>query len=114
MGTVMTVCMVLVSVFVIVSAIVPTTGRSGTGKVSKLFGMIALLAGSWNALWHGLRHLGEHWGHAALGSGLLMLLIGACLLVPARMPVAIVRALPLLALALAGFACYYGYTIYHL
>jgi len=29
-------------------------------------------AGLWNALWHGLRHLGDFWGLAALVSGTLM------------------------------------------
>jgi len=32
-----------------------------------------LLAGAWNALWHGLRHLDAFWGIAALVSGLLMM-----------------------------------------
>jgi hypothetical protein len=29
-------------------------------------------AGLWNALWYGLRHLGDFWGLAALVSGILM------------------------------------------
>ena len=29
-------------------------------------------AGLWNALWHGLRHLGDFWGLAAVVSGTLM------------------------------------------
>ncbi len=40
-----------------------------------------LLAGLWNALWHGLRHLGEFWGQAALVSGFLMVAVALLLLV---------------------------------
>jgi len=32
-------------------------------------------AGLWNALWHGLRHLGDFWGLAALVSGTLMVAV---------------------------------------
>lgn len=39
-------------------------GAAGTGL---------LIAGMWNALWHGLRHLDDLWGLAALVSGILMI-----------------------------------------
>lgn len=45
--------------------------RAGAAACRTLaFGV--LTAGLWNALWHGLRHLGDFWGIAALVSGLLM------------------------------------------
>lgn len=40
-----------------------------------------MLAGVWNALWHGLRHLDQFWGLAALVSGLLMMVAATRLLV---------------------------------
>jgi hypothetical protein len=40
-----------------------------------------LLAGLWNALWYGLRHLSEFWGVAALISGSVMILVAVILLV---------------------------------
>ncbi|MEP6971070.1 MAG: hypothetical protein ABJA49_11540 [Betaproteobacteria bacterium] len=39
-----------------------------------------LLAGAWNALWHGLRHLDAFWGLAALASGTLMVAAAALVL----------------------------------
>jgi hypothetical protein len=40
-----------------------------------------MLAGNWNALWHGLRHPDQFWGQAALVSGLLMVVAATLLLV---------------------------------
>jgi hypothetical protein len=40
-----------------------------------------LLAGLWNVLWYGLRHLAEFWGLAALISGSVMILVAIALLV---------------------------------
>ena len=40
-----------------------------------------LLAGLWNALWYGLRHLAEFWGQAALVSGCVMVGVAVLLLV---------------------------------
>ena len=45
--------------------------RRSTAVTSIAIGV--LLAGSWNALWHGLRHLDAFWGIAALVSGILMM-----------------------------------------
>jgi hypothetical protein len=39
-----------------------------------------LLAGLWNALWYGLRHLAEFWGVAALVSGAVMVAVAVLLL----------------------------------
>ncbi len=43
-----------------------------------------MLAGIWNALWHGLRHPDQFWGQAALASGLLMMVAATVLLVRAQ------------------------------
>jgi hypothetical protein len=40
-----------------------------------------LVAGLWNALWHGLRNLTNFWGVAALVSGLVMIAVADLLLV---------------------------------
>jgi hypothetical protein len=40
-----------------------------------------LIAGLWNSLWHGLRHLADFWGQAALVSGFLMIAVAILLLV---------------------------------
>lgn len=39
-----------------------------------------LLAGLWNSLWYGLRHMANFWGQAALVSGLLMVAVAMLLL----------------------------------
>lgn len=39
-----------------------------------------LLAGAWNTLWYGLRHLDAFWGIAALVSGVLMMATAAVVL----------------------------------
>ena len=74
-------------------------------------GVVVLLAGLWNALWHAPRHLGQFWGQAALGSGLVMLLAATCLLAPTRLPS---WSRPLVLVALLGFALLYGVTLYRL
>ena len=43
--------------------------------------VLLLVMGLWNAAWYGLRHLGSFWGHAALVSGIVMLLVGLLLFV---------------------------------
>jgi hypothetical protein len=40
-----------------------------------------MLAGLWNALWYGLRHLSEFWGLAALISGCVMFAVAILLIV---------------------------------
>ena len=113
MGTIMTGCMVLGVLF---AGVLPLLGpeRAGPRALRLGAGAVVGLGGLWNVLWYGLRHVGEFWGNAALGSGLLMLLVAACLIVPERLPPALLRARPLVALALLGCALLYGVTIYRL
>lgn len=72
MGIVIAVVMLLGAL-----ALSPLPGL-GWGLVAQRAGLtralaLALLAaGAWNALWHGLRHLQQFWGLAALVSGVLM------------------------------------------
>ena len=67
MGIVVTVFM-----FCILLLSVPTSFRTRLSKYQTILASITLLAGLWNAFWHGAQHLGEFWGNAALISGLLM------------------------------------------
>lgn len=99
--------------------------RRKPGMVGAL-GISLLLAGLWNALWYGLRHLGDFWGLVALLSGVLM--IAASLIVLAqRDPVnraapatlgriyKVLKPLsPVLACALAAFFALYAVTLVRL
>lgn len=40
-----------------------------------------MLGGVWNSAWHGLRHLNDFWGQAALVSGVLMMAVAVILVV---------------------------------
>ena len=111
MGTIMTVCM---AVGVLFAARPLGLHRASPRRLLETVGVVLLLAGLWNALWHAPRHLDGFWGWAALGSGSLMLLVAAFLLVPTRLPPPLVRARPLVVLALAGCTLLYGIGIYRL
>ena len=50
-------------------------------KFAIFAGRFLLLAGLWNALWFGLRHLTEFWGVAALISGVAMILAAIQILI---------------------------------
>lgn len=43
-------------------------------SVFKALAILVLLAGCWNGLWYGLRHLNSFWGNAAIVSGAFMVL----------------------------------------
>ena len=110
MGTIVTCCMIgglLVAAFPTGSTILPRW-------FIRVVGSILLLAGLWNSLWHGLRHLGEFWGIAALVSGLVMILTALYLLIPDRLPGNLIKLKPLVLLSLLGFALLYAITIIRL
>jgi len=68
MGIVVTIVMLL-GVF----AQLPFTRRFIKDQHIIFIGRLLLIAGLWNALWFGLRHLEVFWGQAALISGLTMI-----------------------------------------
>jgi hypothetical protein len=119
MGTVVTVCMIVTVVF---------ANRFPAGRfrnyslnratpliVLRSIGLVTGAAGLWNVFWYGLRHLGEFWGHMALGSGILMTMLSALLVLPpARQPSLLNSLRPYAVLGLLGFAVFYGVTIYRL
>jgi len=114
MGTVVTVCMLLAVIF---SNRLPAGGLNKVTPLPLLraIGVIAAAAGLWNVLWYGLRHLNEFWGHMALGSGTLLIILGILLILPpARQPKALNKVRPIAVLALLAFAIKYGWTIYQL
>lgn len=79
-----------------------------------LAGVAVLAAGLWNVLWYGVQHPGEFWGINALISGLLMTAASGLILIPSRMPAAIVRWRPIILVLLLCYALLYGITIYRL
>ena len=48
--------------------------------IANFIGFGLLLAGIWNAFWHGLRFLQDFWGLAALASGVFMIVIAIIIL----------------------------------
>lgn len=114
MGTVVTVCMLLTVLFAnrfprgAINAVAPRW-------LLRCIGILAVLAGLWNMLWYGMRHIGEFWGYMALGSGLVMLLLSLLLLLkPGAHPAMLNLLRPVLVVLLLCFASYYAWTIYHL
>ena len=114
MGSVVTVCMMLTIVF---SSRVPWLGLNKIAPVwlLRVIGSIAIAAGMWNALWHGLRHLGDFWGHMALGSGVLLMFLGTLLARPAIAQATWLKRLRSVAIVvLLAFTIHYAQTLYHL
>lgn len=75
MGIVVTIFM-----FFILLLSVSNPLRASLSKYQTLLASITLLAGLWNAFWHGIQHLGQFWGNAAFISGLLMIFTSLLLL----------------------------------
>lgn len=114
MGTVVAVCMIITLVFV---NRVPgiSLNRVTPPIILRLIGIVTGAAGLWNVLWYALRHPGEFWGQMALGSGVLMTLLSALLVLPAeRQPRALNTLRPYAVIGLLGFAITYAVGIYRL
>ena len=110
MGTIVTFCMLMTVLFAGRLA-----NRLAPAWLLKSVGVVAIAAGLWNVLWYALRNIGEFWGTMALGSGILLMALGATLALPAtRLPTWLNKIRPVLIFALLGFALYYAQTIYHL
>lgn len=110
MGTVVTVCMLLTVLFAgrLANRITPTW-------LLRSIGVVAVAAGLWNVLWYALRNFGEFWGFMALGSGALLIALGATLVLPAaKLPGWLNTIRPVLVFVLLGFALYYARTLYSL
>ena len=111
MGTIMTGCMFAGVIYA--GLVKPLTAKKPTANViDKLFASLLLLAGSWNVLWYASQNFGSFWGKMALLSGLLMWLTSALLFQFKFLPQWLVKAKPLVILALAACCFKYGYTIY--
>lgn len=114
MGTVVMVCMFVTILF---THRMPgfSLNQVAPPALLRVVGVLTGAAGLWNALWHGLRHLNELWGLMALGSGVLMTLLSALLVLPpASQPPLLNKIRPLVILALLGFALTYAVKIYSL
>lgn len=81
MGIVMTVFMALAIVMVWPWSAALAAWRLQHAGSARTAAIGIMLAGVWNGLWHGLRHLDQFWGQAALVSGLLMMVAATLLLV---------------------------------
>ena len=89
-------------------------------------GRALMLAGLWNALWYGLRHLHAFWGIAALLSGITMIAAAIVIASEARDPwfssqtlmqslrLIFVRVKGLIALLLVACFCLYTMTLIQL
>jgi len=111
MGTIVAVCMLLGAV---VGLNAPAGGIFARLPIPlrRLCGLVVLAAGLWNVFWYALRHLTEFWGQMALGSGLLLITMGAILVItPGKLPPWVPKVQPLVSLGLLGFGLYYGITI---
>ena len=111
MGIVVTIFMIIILLLSISNPL-----RVHLQKYQISLAALALLAGLWNAFWHGVRHLGEMWGNAAFMSGLLMIFTSLLLLKTwpfaakiNNVTPAFVRFAALLALAI--WATLYSYTL---
>lgn len=110
MGTVVTLCMLLTVLFA-----TRLLGRLAPSWLLKTIGVIASAAGLWNVLWYAVRNIGEFWGMMALGSGVLLIVLGSTMILPAtRFPGWLTKIRPVLVIALLAFALYYAQTIYNL
>jgi len=108
MGTVMTACLLIGAVGMLLVIKLPRS-------VQRTLAILLVLAGAWNAGWHGTRHIGQFWGQMALASGVAMLLAGVyCWRLDNKVSTARMLQAVVLALVLGGFGGYYGWTIYNL
>ncbi len=114
MGTVVMICMFVIILFA--NRIHGfSLNRVAPISLLRVVGVITGAAGLWNVLWYGLRHIGELWGHMALGSGVLMTLLSVLLILPPeKHPPLLDNLRPLAILALLGFALTYAVKIYSL
>lgn len=80
MGIVVTVFMLLGLLMVSPLAMLSLGAKRQDRNVANMIGSGLLLAGLWNAGWHGLRHLDDFWGVAGIVSGIFMLLVGVIIL----------------------------------
>ena len=114
MGTVVAVCMFVTVLF---THRIPgiSLARVTPLPLLRVIGVITGVAGLWNVLWYGLRHFGELWGNMALGSGLLMTLLSALLVLTTDKQPAFIKSIrPVAILGLLGFASAYAVTLYRL
>lgn len=73
MGTIVTVCMLIGLLFAVPYAFMSKL-KPLPSIIAWLVGGLVFAAGGWNTFWHGLRHLTDQWGIAALISGVFMML----------------------------------------
>ncbi len=80
MGIVVTIFMLLGLLMVSSFSWLSLGAKKNERSIAHFIGNGLLLAGLWNAFWHGLRYADVFWGQAALVSGLLMILVSIIIL----------------------------------
>jgi len=108
MGTIVTVCMLIGLLFAVPYAINGKL-KSMPSAISLLVGGIVFAAGGWNTFWHGLRHLTNFWGIAALVSGVFMMLTALYIMQLKSVPVGLLRIRPYVLVGL--LICFLVYAI---
>lgn len=111
MGTIVTVCM-LIGLLCLTAGIVNSRWHTLPKALAWSLGGLVFVGGAWNTFWHGLRHLGDFWGIAALISGVIMMLAGTCIIQGPNAPAWLQKIRWLVLVALLGCFLLYAITIY--
>jgi len=110
MGTIVTVCM-LIGLLAATPYLVSKQLKPLPRIVAWIVGGIVLLGGIWNTFWHGIRHLTDAWGQAALISGVFMMLTGLYLVRFDSLPPLLKKLRPWVLLGLLGWFLIYAIKI---
>lgn len=113
MGTIITVCM-LIGVLTLSASFINKQWQNLPKWLGWIMGGLVFAAGAWNTFWHGVRHLSDFWGIAALLSGVVLMLAGTCILRGTRTPAWLQKIRALVWLCLLGCFLLYANTIYRL
>ncbi len=62
----------IVMAVVMLAGLIMIFKRKRSSTISNVVALLLVLGGFWNALWYGLRHLGEFWGIAGIVTGFTM------------------------------------------
>ena len=100
MGIVVTLAMLMA--IMVMLAVMFRVSDKGLRSVTmrRIAGTFVLICGLWNAFWHGVQHLNEFWGQAALGSGLVMIISTLAIL-------GVIRSRPIRWSILAGLMAFF-------
>lgn len=113
MGTIVTACM-LVGILSMLPGLIFKRWPALPTWLAIPVSTLIFCAGAWNTFWHGLRHLNEFWGQAALVSGAFMMICALYMLRKDALPEWLKRMKVYVWLALTACFLTYAITIYRL